>query len=207
MPIVKRTFLLLAALLVWVTLGFQFHFFMIWAENHHFPLLGAIWSFFSFFTNISNILAGICLLAAARRSQPSALRQQGSLYAATALYLCITSVIFNLELSDTVSRSHPTYFINVILHDVIPLLFLGFWLFVVPRAYLKARHAAWWLLLPTLYFVQILLRGWLIRQYPYDFFNAIILGYPAVLLNGLEILMGLMLVGLIFVGIDRIKRR
>lgn len=207
LPTAKRVFLVLCALLVWVTLGFQLHFFMIWAKNHQFTVLGGIWSFFSFFTNLSNILAGISLIMAARNTSPGALRRNSSLFAATALYLCMAGIVFNLELSDTVPKTHPAYPVNVLLHDVIPALFFSFWLFIVPRAHLGKRHLLWWMVFPVAYFAHVMLRGWLIEHYPYAFFNTILLDYPTVLLNGLEMLVGFLLLGLLLVGIDRIKRR
>lgn len=197
----------MSALLVWITLAFQLNFFMTWAANHHFTVWGGIWSFFSFFTNLSNMLAGAVLVIALIRHDPATFRRNASLITASVLYLCMTGIIFNLELSQTVPSHHPAYLVNMLLHNVTPLVFLGFWLACVPRGHLGIQHVLGWLVFPMIYFGHVMLRGWLIAQYPYAFFNAIMLGYPTVLLNGLQMLTGFFLVGLLLVGMDRIKRR
>jgi hypothetical protein len=50
-----------------------------------------------------------------------------------------------------------------------------------------------------------MLRGVLIGQYPYSFFNPALLGYKSVVGNGLEMLAGFLSFGLIMVVLDRLK--
>lgn len=203
----KRTFILLTALLIWVTLGYQFHLFMVWAENHHFGILGGLWSFFSFFTNLSNMLAGLILLYASFKPERALFQRNASLFTATLLYLCMAGIVYNLELSHTVPGNSLTYLVNVTLHDTIPALFMVFWIFCVPHGNHEIKHVFWWLVFPFAYFGQVMLRGWLIGQYPYAFFNVKLLGYQEVLINGLMMMTGFVLAGGLFVAVDRLKRR
>jgi len=119
----------------------------------------------------------------------------------------MAGVIFNLELSQTISKHGASYAANLLLHDVTPLLFLAFWLLCVPHGLLKFRDVMSWLAFPVLYFGYVLLRGVLIGQYPYRFFNPLLLGYKSVLVNGLEMFAGFLSFGLIILALDRLKQR
>lgn len=207
MDCAKRTYILLSALVTWIALWRQLHFFMHWAEAHDFGTFGALWSFMSFFTNLSNLLAGVTLLIAFFSPGPTTSRRGAVWCAAVMLYLCITAIIFNLELSHTLQEGSPVYLLNMVLHYLTPVLYMGFWIFYVSAGKLEINHVLWWLVFPSVYFGQVMLRGLLIGHYPYAFFDVKLLGYEKVLLNGLQILVGFMLVGGLIVAADRLKMR
>jgi hypothetical protein len=202
----KHIFVLLAAIVIWVALGIQFYFFLKWAGRHGTGILGVLWSYMSFFTNLSNLLAGIALLYTIKiRFNPFRLMQKAGQFAGITLFVCMSGIIFNLELAHTIPNNGLSYWVNVMLHDVTPLLFLVFWFFYVPQGILKFRDVLVWLIFPVLYFCYVLISGILIGHYPYSFFNPALFGYKAILWNGLEMLAGFLSFGLIVVAMDRMK--
>jgi hypothetical protein len=202
----KHSFVLLSAVIIWVALGFQLDVSMAWAKNRGFGVLAGLWSYMSFFTNLSNMMAGIALVYALRVGcDPLRLKQRAGHFAAITLFICMAGMVFYLEISQHIPRHSVYFWINVVLHYVNPTLFMAFWLFLVPRGMLRFRDAVMWLIFPVLYFCYVMLRGILIGQYPYSFFNPALLGYKSVVGNGLEMLAGFLSFGLIVVALDRLK--
>jgi hypothetical protein len=60
----------------------------------------------------------------------------------------------------------------VLLHDLIPSLYLACWVIFVRKSSLLWKHAVWWLAYPAAYFAYTLLRGAPLGWYPYPFLDA-----------------------------------
>jgi hypothetical protein len=83
---------------------------------------------------------------------------------------------------------------------VIPVYFVLFWIFFVPKIGFSWKSISPWLIYPALYAVYILIRGAIIHHYPYPFIDVTKLGYPRVILNCLILFIGFLGVGLVFVS-------
>jgi hypothetical protein len=95
-----------------------------------------------------------------------------------------------------------------LLHDIIPILYLLYWIIFVPKGLLRWKDALWWLIYPLIYIIYTITRGALCGWYPYPFIDAGKLGYAHTLRNGLILSLAFIGIGLLLVGIDRlIKRR
>ena len=68
---------------------------------------------------------------------------------------------------------------------------------------MRFRHIGLWVLYPLVYFAYVLLRGDLLGQYQYPFFDVGTLGYPQVFVNAGGILAGFVLIALAVVGLDK----
>ncbi|SDB60109.1 hypothetical protein SAMN03159382_04736 [Pseudomonas sp. NFACC23-1] len=91
-----------------------------------------------------------------------------------------------------------------LLHDVMPVVFLIYWWFCVPKGLHWA--AVWlWLIYPLVYFIYALVRGHLIGSYPYPFIEVDRLGYSQVLGNALMVLLGFVVISLVLIAADRVK--
>jgi len=88
---------------------------------------------------------------------------------------------------------------DVILHYVIPILFVIDWLFLVPKETLKAKDAAVWLAFPVVYLVWTFIHGAYSSFYPYPFLNVNELGLARVLLNEAGLLIVFLVLGSILV--------
>lgn len=202
----KTRYTALSATAIWISLGLQFYLFMVWTQDHQLGVLNGIGYYLSYFTNLSNLIAGTVLLAAlmkpaATPAESPNIRQ----ITGAAVFICMAGIIFNLEIRQSMPPGKLIYITNVMLHDVNPLLFLAYWWFYIPHGQLKARDAVAWSVFPIFYFAYILLRGIFTGHYPYQFINAAKLGYFPVAISGLQMLAGFLTLGLMFVALDTLK--
>jgi len=202
---IKKPFIALAASIVWMSLGLQFYLFVIWALGHYSSVWDGVGHFLSYFTNLSNLMAGAMLLLASFK--PDALNQTGyaRLTAGIAVFIGMAGIVFNLELRQLMPPGQLIQLASIILHDINPWLFFIFWWLYVPHGALRAKDTLAWGVFPIAYFIVMLLRGVLTGHYPYPFVNAERFGYAAVLFNGVQMLIGFWLLGLVFVVLDKWK--
>ncbi len=93
-----------------------------------------------------------------------------------------------------------------LLHVAVPLLYLLYLLFFIPKGHLEWKTPFIWLLFPIGYLVYSIVRGGVTRFYPYRFIDVNQLGYGCTLINAGLMFFGFLLLGLIFVGIDKLSK-
>jgi hypothetical protein len=163
-----------------------------------------------YFTTQSNLLVGCCLLWGALvrwlpAGPPPALR------GAVTLYIMVTFLVFHIVLANPASgfgdgSMHFGSIRNVLLHTVTPLLALVDWVLVrVGR--LRWRWAVGWLTYPLAYLAFVLVRGAIGYGYPYPFLDAGSLGYGAVAVVALALLVVFSLLGLLVIAVGRAASR
>ena len=72
---------------------------------------------------------------------------------------------------------------DVLAHAVSPALHVGTWLVLGPRGVLRRHHATQMLVFPVSWIALTLVRGTIIRVYPYDFVDVASNGYVSVLVT------------------------
>jgi hypothetical protein len=72
---------------------------------------------------------------------------------------------------------------DVVMHYIVPALFVIYSVIVLQRPNLRWTAPLWWSLYPVVYFVYVLVRGEMIGRYPYGFINVLQLGYAMTLRN------------------------
>ncbi|HEY1176183.1 MAG TPA: Pr6Pr family membrane protein, partial [Phytomonospora sp.] len=112
-----------------------------------------------------------------------------SLRGAAATYLITTGVIFEVLLSDLVADLDTPGYVNVIMHQVLPVAMLLDWLVSPPANRLGAKDAAGWLIYPLAYAAYTLIRGPVVDWYPYPFIDPREKGYGhvAVMCGGITV--------------------
>jgi len=206
---VKRHLIALAALTGWAGLAIQQYliFYFRWIDGA--SLLPGLVNFFSFFTVFTNTLAAVVLSYAWVQRSSAA----GRFFLAPAVSsgIAVSIIVVGLAYSVLLRHLwHPEGFqflADELLHDVMPLLFLVYWWFCVPKGTLRLKHIGLWVIYPALYFAYALLRGHWLGSYQYPFIDVNTLGYPQVFINAGGILAGFVLVALVLVGLDRIASR
>lgn len=139
-----------------------------WQLRIHAGLGFDVVNFFSYFTNLSNLMAaGVFIAAALRRSAPSARWDLLRLLSAT--HMVVVGVVFALLLRDQdLGALRP--WINVLLHYVMPAaVVLDWWL--DPPTRLPRRAPLYALVLPAAYLAYTVLRGLQVGWYPYYFLD------------------------------------
>ncbi|MGN8346746.1 Pr6Pr family membrane protein [Pseudomonas sp. SMV71] len=196
----------IAAALGWFALLLQLYLILMSRWQGEKSLLGGLDIFFSYFTVLTNILVAVVLTYAATTGD-SALRRfflRISTQGGVAAAIVLVGLAYNLLLRDVWDPQGLQWLADELLHDVMPIVFVVYWWFCVPKG-LRWSNVWPWLLYPLAYFIYALVRGYLVDSYPYPFIDVNGLGYSQVLVNALMVLVGFVVVSLVVIAVDRAK--
>jgi hypothetical protein len=126
--------------------------------------------------------------------------------AATAAYIAIVGIVYRLLLRQLWNPQGAQWVADVILHDVIPIGYVLYWLVFAPRDGLRWQDAVAWLVYPGLYLLYVLARGAVSGLYPYPFVDVHMLGYGGVLARAAVLLLVFLGMGLLVVAVGRWTR-
>ena len=127
-------------------------------------------NFFSYFTNISNLLAGCVLLLAAVTARESSSRVVETLRVIAVVNMALVGIVFTLLLRDT-DLGALLPWVNFVHHYLLPCVVVLDWIVVPPTIRLGRRELLSCLVLPLAYVIYILVRGKVTGWYPYPFLN------------------------------------
>ncbi|MFJ2463337.1 Pr6Pr family membrane protein [Pseudomonas sp. NPDC087615] len=203
--LLQRRLITFAAILGWTGLGLQLYLIFFARLSVDAGLLGGLVSFFSYFTVLTNTLVATVLTCAVTPRHCTACRWflQPWVSSAVAVSIAVVGLAYSLLLRHLWHPEGWQFIADELLHDVMPLVFLGYWWFCVPKGTLRFWHLPLWLIYPLVYFIYALLRGHLLGAYAYPFIDVAVLGYPQVFINAGGILVGFMAIALVLIGIDR----
>jgi hypothetical protein len=195
----------MAALLGWAGLSIQLYLILLGRWELGASLLGGLVNCFSFFTVLTNTLVAVVLSFELTHRDSAARRWflGPAVRSGIAVSIALVGLAYSLLLRHLWQPEGWQFIADELLHDVMPVLFIGYWWFCVPKGSLRLRHIGLWILYPLVYFGYILLRGNLLAAYPYPFIDVATLGYPQVLINAGGILAGFVGIALGVVGLDR----
>jgi hypothetical protein len=167
--------------------------------------ISAIVRFVGYFTTLSNLLVatGLTFRALAPGSRAGSFFARPSTSAAMAVYITTVAIVYSAMLRNL---WHPVGWLNAIdhlLHHVVPVLYLGYWILMTPKGHLRWPMAITWLAFPLAYLLCVLARGAWSGRYPYPFLDAGMLGPAQVFGNVLLVTSIFLGVGLAIVAVDR----
>jgi hypothetical protein len=129
-------------------------------------------SFFSFFTNDSNIIAASVFLWAAFHRSATHRGARDLVRGAPVVYMVTTGIVFALFLADLNEELGVTLpWVNAVVHQVMPLAVAADWLIDPPETRLAFPRTSWWLAFPAAWLGYTLVRGAVIGWYPYPFLD------------------------------------
>lgn len=192
-------------LLSWFALIGQFYLIIL---NRVTSVPETIIRYFSFFTILTNLLVAICctiLLTNSNSKIKSFFLKQNRL-TAIAVYITIVGLVYNFILRFLWNPQGLQWIVDELLHSVIPLLFIVFWLLIVPKGKLHWKSVLAWLLYPLIYLVFVLLRGIPSSFYPYPFIDVDKIGYYKTFINSSGMLLAFLAISILFKTINRFKK-
>lgn len=197
----------LAAFLGWV--GLALFFYATTAHKTGIAFLHGTVIYFSYFTILSNILVACCLTFAGGTSRSPIARfvARPGVRTAAAVYIIVTGVVYLIFLRKLSPPGNILFMANVLLHYVVPVMYLFDWFMFVPRRTLQWKQVLYWPAFPLLYAVYTFMHGALTGFYPYFFINVTRLGYAMALLNCVYLLAVFVILGSVLVAIDRRMNR
>jgi hypothetical protein len=168
------------------------------------PVPEMIIRYFTYFTIQTNIIVAVCytvLLFSPNSKWGNFFSGQQTL-AAITVYIIIVGLIYNTILRFLWTPEGLQKIVDELLHSVIPVLALIYWLVFVGKDKLQWKNILPWLIYPFSYIICVLIRGSAAGFYPYPFINTIQLGLNKVLVNsvGIALVFICMSLVLVFVG-------
>ena len=201
----QRRYATAAAVLGWFALALQLYM-MLWGRwTDQASLVGGLVKFFSYFTVLTNTLVAVALTCAItdRHSACHRFFRSPVVCAGVVTSILVVSIAYNLLLRHLWSPEGWQKVADELLHDIMPLAFLGYWWLYLRKGQLRVKHLLAWMLYPTLYFGYLLLRGNLLGDYLYPFLDIGTLGTQSALINAFGVLAGFVGIGLVILLIDK----
>jgi hypothetical protein len=204
-----RSFMILLAVIAWAGLVIQFYVTFTHPNLADTTPGERVSRFFDFFTILTNLLVAISLTISLFLPQTTLgmFFSGNNVQTAIALYIALVGVSYNILLRGTHAVEGLGAISNEITHVIVPLLYVLYWLFFVPKGGLNWTSPIWWLIYPLLYLPYALIRGSFTGFYPYYFIDVGKLGLPGVMVNVAMLLVLFFVMGEIFVGIDKLMGR
>ena len=202
----------LLAVLAWLTVSTQFYLSVSGAVADGSGALQGVVNYFGYFTLITNILCAAILTAhgwggadgsAADKGLGAFLRRPGvATTAATAII--IVGVVYHLILASQWDPQGIDLVVDTMLHTVLPIAFVGFWVRSTPRGAVAFSHIPAWIGYPAGYAIYVFIRGELVGAYPYPFIDVAAIGYGAALRNAAGIAVVFVALAAMLVGVNRL---
>lgn len=162
--------------------------------------------FFTFWTNAAVALA-VTLPLLAPESKPGRFFRRAGVVTGIAASIALVALVYELLLRSGWGPLGLDLLLNLLLHYLIPVAFVGYWWLVTPKRYLSLRGPLVWLSYPAGYTAFVLVRGELANTYPYPFLDVAEYGYPTVLVYVAGIGTFFLLLAFLFVGLGRLAER
>jgi len=197
----QRLLTIIIALLAWFALVAQL---VLMLENRVVAIPETLIRFISFFTILTNTL--VALFFTGRLLNAVFTEKAGWLTALTS-YILVVGITYQILLRHLWQPAGLQWVVDELLHTIVPLLVVIFWIFVGERTIIHYRQIPRWLLYPLVYFGYTLIRGLSTSYYPYPFIDANKLGLSRALLNGVFILVFFVVVQLVLVWVAKRQKR
>jgi hypothetical protein len=156
---------------------------------------------------LTNLLVAVVLTAVGFYPGWGGWFRQPSVQAASAVYIAIVGAIYQLLLRHLWNPQGLQWVADFLLHTVIPLGYVVYWLLFAPRGSLRWKNAFMWLIYPGVYLGYVLVRGALTGSYPYPFVDVTVLGYGGVLVRAGLFLLLFLGAGLLAIAAGRLRGR
>ena len=137
----KRVLMVTTASAAWFALLLQFPLTLRTSIANGMTLIGAILTYFSFFTLLTNLIVALVLTFSllAPNSRWGRFFSSPVVATGTALYIATVGVVYSVLLRHSWNPEGLDKLADIILHDVVPVLYVAFWIFFVPKSGLRWR--------------------------------------------------------------------
>jgi len=209
MPSRQRLLASFAATLGWFGLAQQLWFSIRMTQGNGGTMLQGVWLFLGFYTILTNLLVACVLTAASSHGEGRLARflSRPGVQTAAAMSIVIVSAVYNLMLRQLWNPTGWVRVADLIVHDIMPPLYLLYWWLAVPKHSLRWSQVIAWQSYPAGYFFYVLVRGAFNGWYPYPFLDVTALGYAQVLVDAIGVLVAFVLVACALVAAGRWQAR
>jgi hypothetical protein len=198
-------FMLLIAVLAWFGVIMQFYLSTTTWSGLGLSSAEGTTRFFSYFTILTNIIIAISVTVSLLRPRSSAgnFFLKSSTQTAIAMYIFVVGVTYNTLLYNLWKPEGLQLVVDNLLHRIVPVLYLIYWLVFVTKGKIKNNNTYKWLIYPAIYFVWVLIFGAMTKFYPYPFIDVNVLGYPKMFMNAGILLIVFLMLGFIAIAVKK----
>jgi len=202
-----RRFAALAAFVGWGALALQLVLSIGLATTGGRPAAWGVFMYLGYFTILTNLLAALALTAAASGAQGAFWRffRRPGVASAIAANIAVVGLVYFFVLRHIWNPQGLLWLADVLLHYLMPALFLVYWWIAVPARSLRWRDIPYWWIYPLGYLAYALVRGAIAGVYPYPFIDVGALGYVRTAVNAVGVTIGFSMVAALLVAIGRAK--
>ena len=202
-------FMAVIALVGWCALVLQLYIIITNNIANGTSVVDGIIKFFSFFTVLTNILLSLSLTAVliSPSSGVGKFFSRISVQSAIVVYISIVSIVYNIILRQLWDPQGLQLIADVLLHQVIPLIYVFYWVAFIPKGTLVWKFPFRLLIYPLIYLVYIVVRGAATGHYPYPFMDVTQIGTEKMLWNAFFIMIAFVGIGYLLVATDASMKR
>jgi hypothetical protein len=166
-------------------------------------------TFFSYFTVLTNtsIFISLTLSLIGPASGAGKWCARPGVVAGIAANIAFVGLGYHFLLRNAWNPQGAQRFADLLLHYVIPALYVLYWWSDASKAVLRWTHPLLWSIYPAAYLVYSLVRGYFVGSYPYPFIDAEHIGYARTMLNALGLLIVFIALGILLVALSRVRQR
>jgi apolipoprotein N-acyltransferase len=150
------------------------------------------------------MIAWVCTVLFIRREDTSGRKK---VLTAILVYILTVGLTYNLILRSLWKPEGLQLLADNLLHSIIPVLYLVFWLIFVKKHTLQWNNFLPWLIYPLLYLIYVMIRGAIFGVYPYPFIDVAQIGYPKALLNAVMVTGVIVIFSLLSVGYTKFFKK
>ncbi len=192
------------AIVAWSAIALQLFLWLHSPEAVTRSLAGMLGQFFGYFTIQGNLFVAVLMTIACAASRPVWLAAAET---AAAVYIAVVGLGYSLLLRHLTTLDGAMKLADTLLHDVVPLLFVLWWVFFARKAWQPWGNIARFLVWPIVYLAGTLIAGARTGIYLYPFVNAARLGYPRMLVTCFVLLIVLILLSALAIAYSRSRSR
>jgi hypothetical protein len=169
---------------------------------------GGLVAFFGYFTILTNLLVCLSLTfpLLMPSSPPGKYFSRPEIMAALATSIVFVGLSYHFLLRNVWHPQGAQKVADLLLHYVMPTLTLIYWWLVSPKRSLRWVDPLYWGAYPALYLAYVLIRGPIVRSYPYGFIDPVAIGYPRTMINSSGLLLVFFGLGLLLVALGRTQK-
>jgi hypothetical protein len=191
----------LIAGLAWFAIAAQYYVVL---QNTTSTALVATIRFFSYFTVLTNTIVALYFTFQVIGKSNALQRffgKPGTLTAITA-YILVVGIVYQIILRQLWNPEGLQMISDELLHTILPLGTLLFWLLYEEKGKLQWKSIGSWLIYPLIYLLYTLIRGNISGEYPYPFVDVTELGIQKAMFNSLAVFLLFVLLSsaLIWIG-------
>jgi hypothetical protein len=207
-PPKNTAFALALVTLAWFSILLQCYLSLQLATQNGKTIGSGIEIFLSYFTVLTNLLICVSLtlslLAPASRLGKAFSRPD--VVTGIAANIAFVGLSYHFLLRDIWNPQGARLLADVLLHYVVPALYILYWWLDSARTALRWTQPLIWSMYPTVYLAYSLIRGRVVGSYPYPFIDVADVGYGRTILNSIGLLFMFISLGLLFVALGRMRQ-